>query len=293
LSKNKTVVVGMSGGVDSSVAALLLKQQGFNVIGVHMNHLEGVDNTTDVSSVCKVLGIPFHVVDYRNEFEKLVIARTRESFAKGLTPNPCCFCNRDVKFKLLVDMADKLGADFVATGHYREQFYFLCALAKNQFSRALFPLRDLTKKAVREIAKSNGLVTHDKPASTDICFEMPKPPLTIGQRAGLGGQSQRMYVIGKGPDGKAIVGLDSSPELYTKVLTAKGFNWLVPSTSDKFECLAKVRYRQPDQQCIVEVRDGVVSVTFKKPQRAVTPGQWVVLYNGDVCLGGGEICETK
>jgi len=302
------VVVGMSGGVDSSVAAYLLKKQGYDVVGVFMNHL-GSD-TADVLNVARALAIPCHIIDAAKEFNARVITRYNNEVAHGLVPNPCCFCNPEVKFKLLCDFADSVGADFMATGHYcrlqdgvlkkalddtKDQSYFLCGLTQKQLSRVIFPLGNLTKVEVRKIAKDAGLVCAEKKDSNDICFKTAVSCFALGQRAGIGGQSQRMYIIGKSRDGKVRVGTNDSPELYSKSLIAKNFNWTSGAPpAQKFSCTAKTRYRQPDQKCIVEIlKDGRVSVTFEDKQRAVTPGQWVVLYDGDVCLGGGEIQCTN
>jgi len=289
----------MSGGVDSSVAAYLLKQQGYEVIGLHMKFLEKNNDP--------VFDFPCHVADYSKEFNDRVINRYHDELARGLVPNPCCFCNPEVKFKLLCDFADKIGAGFIATGHYarlensvlkkavdnsKDQSYFLCGLTPKQLSRAIFPLGELHKIEVRKIAAKLGLVAAEKKDSNDICFDVATNNLTLGQRAGIGGQAQRMYVIGKDKDGKVRVGGNDSPELYSKSLLAKNFNWItgVPPLSG---LTAKIRYRQSDQNCEVEILDdGRVKVTFEKLQRAVTPGQWVVLYIGDVCIGGGEIHET-
>jgi len=328
------VVVGMSGGVDSSVAAYLLKKQGFCVVGAHMNIWDSrvvgkptcessihdmnpvrvaTVNTGEVLATARALDIPCHIIDATAEFGTRVIARYNKEIAHGLIPNPCCFCNPEVKFKLLCDFADEIGADFIATGHYsrvdagrlkkaideqKDQSYFLCGLTQKQLSRVIFPLGELKKPEVRKIAKDAGLPCAEKKDSNDICFEIQKNTLTLGQRAGIGGQAQRMYVIGKDQDGKIRVGGPDSPELYSKSLIAKNFNWISsPPWVSCFGSLrsvtAKIRYRQADQACSVEIlNDDRVKVTFEKPQRAVTPGQWVVLYDGDKCLGGGEIVEA-
>jgi len=306
------VVVGMSGGVDSSVTAYLLKQQGYDVVGVHMLHLDKPENVQDVIKVCDKIGIKYHFVERKNEFMTHVVNRYTEEIGRGITPNPCCYCNRDVKFKMLCDVADEIGAQFIATGHYiklkdgklmravdqsKDQTYFLCAVTKDQLSRAIFPLGDYHKTEVREIARKIGLVVHDKKDSTDICFDFPKGNMTIGQRVNQGGQKSRMYVVSKCPKtGEMQIGADDDPRLYSKGLVAKDFNWLVNRKS-VFNCTAKTRYRQPDQECMVEILnlkrgEPSVQVIFKSPQRAVTPGQWVVLYDGDVVLGGGEIFEV-
>ena|GEM_PF-136018 len=487
----KKVVVGMSGGVDSSVTAHLLKKQGYYVIGLHLRmhapqNCVGTCGATeicagscecvrDVKSVCETLGIPYHIIDCTKEFNARVFKRTVDEFAHGKTPNPCCFCNPDLKFKTLIDFADKIGAQFVATGHYsrvehvaergymaeetrsattchtrllravddnKDQSYFLSGLSRAQLARVIFPLGQLRKPEVRKIAGELGLVTAQKKDSTDICFELPKHGATIGQRACVGGAKERMYHIGEGK-----VGGNDSPELYTKELVATNFNWHGPrriaiigpqgsgkSTlavklgerlglpvyhTDMFvlkpnwqiadkavsakqinaiadgkewiidgnnsatmgyrfdradliiflnlsvdDCIsaakqrykskrigvpeyldtgierceelvdiikrhwgggaseqikkllvehknkvvelnsreqidkylpcvtAKIRYRQADQDCAVTASGKGVRVAFKVPQRAVAVGQWVVLYDGDVVLGGGEITEV-
>jgi len=339
VTKSKAkVVLGMSGGVDSSVAVHLLQQQGYQVIGVHMKQFDSEESADDAKAVAEKFGIPCHIIDYKKEFIERVFNKTKQDMENGLTPNPCCFCNRDVKFKLLCDMADKLGADYISTGHYvrtkkctqqgrgflgqvqllrgieplKDQSYFLAGITREQLSRAIFPLGELTKPQVREIAKSIGLHVHNKPDSLDICFPLPYNNYTIGQRVLEGGQKQRMYYLDK--DTSCAY---DDPRLYSKSLVAKNFNWLCHPVT---HCTAKTRGKQPDQECTIEILQCVdmptdthaqttispfckgstreagegfsdcrIRVTFTNPQRAITPGQWCVLYDGEKCLGGGEI----
>ena len=382
------VVVGMSGGVDSSIAAYLLKQQGYDVIGLFMKNWEESDDNgcctaerdfSDVKRVCEVIGIPYYSVNFSKEYMDNVFKGFLDGLKRGITPNPDILCNREIKFGPFLDFADKIGADFIATGHYcrvenstveakfaqrrplegasigvddpsgvvllkgvdisKDQSYFLCALTQKQLSRVIFPLGNMHKTEVRKLARELGFVTSDKKGSTGICFIGERnfhnfmstylgnqPGLiktldgktvgehtglmyyTIGQRKGMGigasgDNSARWFVVKKDLASNTLyVNNGDCPELYSKSLVSNNFNWIKghPDASPLNGAslyTAKVRYRQPDQECTVEVlagagaprRSGCVRVTFKKPQRAVTTGQWVVLYDGDVCLGGGEI----
>jgi len=372
------VVVGMSGGVDSSVAAYLLKQQGYNVVGLFMKNWEETNERgccgaeadfADVKRVCEAIDIPYYSINFSQEYMDKVFAHFLDGLKRGITPNPDILCNREIKFGPFLDFADKIGADFIATGHYarsvatkhmaepsqgvatchthelqraiddtKDQSYFLCALSQKQLSRVMFPLGDMVKSDVRKVAKKLGLVTHDKKDSTGICFigernfrnfletYLGKEPgdiktldgnivgkhgglmyYTIGQRKGLGvgGQrdagptqleTSRWFVVKKDLDTNTLyVSNGDCPELYSRCLVASNFNWITQPEKFPFTCTAKTRYRQPDQECVVENEAGgfSVRVKFNKPQRAVTPGQWVVLYDGDVCLGGGEIAEVQ
>ena len=374
-SKNKTVVVGMSGGVDSSVAAYLLKEQGYNVVGLFMKNWEETNDKgccsaehdfSDVKRVCEVLDIPYYSIDFSRQYMDNVFAHFLDGLKRGITPNPDILCNREIKFGPFLEFADKLGADFIATGHYckvkdgglmrahdteKDQTYFLCALTPKQLSRVMFPLGGMLKTEVRKIAKKLGLVTSEKKDSTGICFigernfrnfmetYLGSQPgdiktldgekvgkhgglmyYTIGQRKGLGiggkrtcaassgtcvenlactfseqvpeKAATRWFVVRKDLDTNTLyVNNGDCPELYSKSLVAKNFNWIKQPANDTFECTAKTRYRQPDQECRVTLTDSC-KVTFAKPQRAITPGQWVVLYDGDAVLGGGEISEV-
>jgi len=344
-----TVVVGMSGGVDSSVAALLLKWQGFNVIGLFMKNWEETTpggfcpseaDFSDVKRVAETIGIPYYSVNFSKLYMESVFNVFLDGLKCGTTPNPDVLCNREVKFGPFLKKAFEIGADFVATGHYcrvsdgklfkgidqhKDQSYFLCGLSGEQLSHVLFPVGGLEKTQVREIARNAGIVTAEKKDSTGICFigerkfkEFLKSYVggkageirtldgklvgrheglmyyTLGQRkgmgiGGIGENTQRWFVVKKDlKENILYVSNGECPEMYTKEVFAWNFNWISEIRGGKLT--AKLRYRQPDQKCTVEVlSDCRVRAMFDKPQRAVTPGQWLVLYDGDVCLGGGVI----
>ena len=353
----KTVVVGMSGGVDSSVAAYLLKQQGYNVIGLFMinweenGHCTAEDDFEDVKRVCNTIGIPYFSVNYAKEYYDRVFKYFLEQYKKGNTPNPDVLCNKEIKFGPFLEQAEKLGADYIATGHYckkiekdgkhylakasdlnKDQSYFLNQLSQRQLSKVIFPLEDIEKPKVREIAAKLGLSTATKKDSTGICFigernfkKFLKEYLpaqagnivtesgevvgkhdglmyyTLGQRRGLaiggrsGGNGQRWFVLRKDLEkNELIVSQGEGDALFSKGLICKSFNWIPEKPSeDSFECFAKFRYRQPDQRVKVEIKEKEVHLTFVEKQRAVTPGQYAVLYDDNgICLGGGEIEEV-
>lgn len=355
---SKTVVVGMSGGVDSSVAALLLKNQGYNVIGLYMLNWEENDENgcctaeedyADVRRVCGLLDIPYYTVNFSKEYLDRVFSYFLAEYKAGRTPNPDVLCNREIKFGPFLDEAKKLGADYIATGHYckishengihrllkaadgnKDQTYFLNQLSQAQLSDVLFPLQDMQKAEVRKIALEKGLATAKKKDSTGICFigernfrkflssylpaqkgkildlngnqvgeHMGLMYYTIGQRRGLdlGGikgdeEGGRWFVVKKDLKNNILYVShgDESP-LYSKSCEVSGFNWIpAPPQDSCFECNAKFRYRQPDQPVFVTVKaDGNLHIDFKETQRAVTEGQYAVLYKGANCLGGGVI----
>ncbi len=356
--KNKqTVVVGMSGGVDSSVVALILKRAGYNVIGLHMkssNEENSLEDEQTVINLCEKLGIECHIVDYKDEMQ-VVKDYFLNEYLSGRTPNPCVICNKEVKFKPFVEYANKIGADFFATGHYarivhnknghvlhsakdtaKDQTYFLSKLSQDQLKKAIFPLGELTKPEVRVLAEEAGLISSHKKDSFDVCFigsqkfkdymDSIHPEkegnivdidsnkvvgkhggiskYTLGQRKGLGiggghGSSGDCWFVVK-KDIKAnilYVAQGNDDALYSDELISKDFNWMPKVPENKtFECMAKFRYRQSNQKVMVNVLDdGSVRVVFAEKQRAITPGQYVVLYqkleNEDVfsCLGGGTI----
>ena len=352
----KTVVVGMSGGVDSSVAALLLKQQGYNVIGLFMKNWEEDDENgactaetdySDVRRVCSILDIPYYSVNFSKEYMDRVFKYFLEEYEKGRTPNPDVLCNREIKFGPFKDYAESLGADFIATGQYckikhengvhylmkakdqnKDQTYFLNQVSQSQLNNVLFPLADLDKKEVRKIAEEYGLATASKKDSTGICFIgernfrkflMEYIPAkegdiktydgrtlgkhfglmyyTIGQRRGLdiGGQKGddgRWFVIEKDLKNNILyVAHGAEDKLYTDGLYMEGCNFMPGTPSEKeFECTAKFRYRQDEQKVTVNILDGgIVRVDFYERQRAITEGQYCVLYLGEYCLGGGII----
>jgi len=355
--KNIRVVVGMSGGVDSSVAALLLKEQGYDVIGVFMKNWDDSDENgvctaaqdyEDVARVANQIGIPYYSVNFEREYWDRVFTYFLDEYKAGRTPNPDVVCNKEIKFKAFLDHAMKLGADCVATGHYakvvyrdgeykllrgadknKDQSYFLNQLSQKQISKVMFPLGGLTKEEVRKIAREAGLATADKKDSTGICFigernfkeflskYLPAQPgkmmtlngevkgthdglmyYTIGQRHGLGigGAGEPWFVVGKDVKKNILyVGQGfHNPYLYSDSIIATKVNWVSEKEKpDTFHCTAKFRYRQPDYGVTVERLDGDrVRVVFDEPVRSVTPGQAVVFYNGEECLGGGTIDEV-
>jgi len=350
------VVVGISGGVDSSVAALLLKEQGFEVHGVFMKNWEdsfeagycGEDDLADAEEVCQTLGIPLHRVNFVAEYRERVFDYFLEEYRNGRTPNPDVLCNKEIKFRAFLDHALRLGAAHIATGHYarritasgrehllrgvdpqKDQSYFLHTLDRRQLARALFPLGDLHKSRVRALAREADLVTHDKKDSTGICFigerdfrdflgrylparpgpmETPEGEVvgehqglmfyTLGQRQGLGiggragDRGEPWYVAGKDLARNVLLVVQGSehPALLHRGLRASRLHWIDAPPTAPYRCVAKTRYRQADQHCVIESldSDGCV-VRFEQSQRAITPGQSVVFYRADECLGGGAI----
>ena len=347
----------MSGGVDSSVAAFLLMQQGFSVEGLFMKNWDEDDGTEyctakddlrDAEQVCETLGLRLHTANFAAEYWDNVFEHFLAEYQAGRTPNPDILCNKEIKFRAFLDYARTLGADFIATGHYarlnrtdenvklqkgldenKDQSYFLHAVSAQQLEYALFPVGELDKADVREIAKDQGFITHNKKDSTGICFigerrfkdflaqYLPAQPgdirslegellgqhnglmfHTLGQRQGLGiggvkGQPEKAwYVAGKDLQHNVlqIVQGNHHPALFSNALTVDVIDWInQPSDLSRLRCAAKTRYRQPDQQCVLEKSGHTHIVSFDQPQRSVTPGQSVVFYQGDTCLGGGVI----
>ena len=358
-----TVLVGLSGGVDSSVTALLLRQQGYRVHGMFMKnwvdvHGDGqcpiAEDLEDARAVSESLGIPFHSINFAPEYWDRVFSHFLAEHRAGRTPNPDILCNREVKFDLFLNKALEMGADFMATGHYarieqrggyyrllkgvdpnKDQSYFLYTLGQEQLARSLFPLGGLHKEHVRRLAAEAGLRTHAKKDSTGICFigernfadflshYLPPSPgpietpegrcvgehqglmyYTLGQRKGLhiGGRKDSeelpWFVVGKKVAENVLVvaqGHDH-PLLHSQRLTAVDLSWTrghMPRLP--LRCKAKTRYRQPEQPCTLEELDaqGRLKVCFEQPQRAMTPGQSVVFYRDDECLGGGVIDHVE
>ncbi len=366
MNSRPRVIVGLSGGVDSSVSAWLLKQQGYWVGGLFMKNWEEDDtdefcsaaqDRADAQAVAEKICIPFHTVNFAAEYWDNVFEHFLTEYKAGRTPNPDILCNKEIKFKAFLDFAKHLGADFIATGHYarradvdgahgekqaqllrgvdgnKDQSYFLYTLQQEQLKHVLFPVGELEKPDVRRIAAEQGFVTAEKKDSTGICFigerrfseflsrYLPAQPgnietvegkvigrhnglmyHTLGQRKGLGigglkgADESPWFVVAKDLERNVLLvtqGHDDSNLMSTE-LYAGQMHWVAgapPATH--FDCTAKVRYRQQDFPCTVSVRaDGTVDVSFPEPQRSVTPGQSLVLYAGEVCLGGGIIEST-
>ncbi|HZR01688.1 MAG TPA: tRNA 2-thiouridine(34) synthase MnmA [Burkholderiales bacterium] len=354
MKPRKRVVIGMSGGVDSSVAAWLLKQQGYDVLGLFMKNWEDDDrddyctsreDLIDAVSVAELIGIDIEVVNFAAEYRDRVFSNFLDEYRAGRTPNPDVLCNAEIKFKAFLDHAVKLGAERIATGHYarireedgqflllkavdlsKDQSYFLYRLNQSQLSRSLFPLGGMLKRDVRALAREIGLPNAAKRDSTGICFIGERPfreflmrylltepgPMetgdgrvvgthaglmyyTIGQRQGLGigGPGQAWYVARKDVRRNALIVVQGHghPELLSTRLLAQQISWTTGERPPLPVALAgKTRYRQQDARCVLERVDAVeCEVSFEEPQWAVTPGQSVVLYQDDVCLGGGII----
>ncbi len=350
------VIVGMSGGVDSSVTALLLKKQGYDVMGIFMKNWDekndngvcsSADDYEDVRKVCNQIGIPYYTVNFEKEYWDRVFTYFLNEYKRGRTPNPDVMCNKEIKFKAFLDYALKLGADYIATGHYartdfyngeyrllrgldsnKDQTYFLCTLGQYQLSKSLFPIGHLNKSEVRNMAIFEGLTTATKRDSTGICFigernfneflnsYLPAQPgdiktlkgetvgkhdglmyYTLGQRKGLGiggiGTGEPWFVAEKDIKNNILYVAqgENNPVLFSHGLIANELHWV--SSKEKqniLSCTAKFRYRQADKAVTVHLLDNnKCKVVFDAPQKAITPGQAVVFYDGEVCLGGGII----
>lgn len=350
------IIVGISGGVDSAVAALLLKRQGHEVTGLFMKNWEEDDTAGQCGAeedlkmaraVCGHLGIPLKTVNFSTEYWDRVFSYSLSEYEAGRTPNPDVLCNKEIKFKAFLDHALVLGADRIATGHYarvdnhegrfrllkgrdlnKDQSYFLYLLGQEALARTLFPVGDLAKTEVRHLAREAGLPNFDRQDSTGICFigerdfksflarYLPARPgemrtlagerkgrhdgtmyYTIGQRHGLGigGEGEAWYVVGKDVANNILFVEqgDRHPALYSGALIAGQLHWIGVEPRPWPKMLhAKTRYRQPDQSCIAEPHGEILRVAFDAPQRAVTPGQSVVFYDDEECLGGGIIEEA-
>ncbi len=353
------VIVGMSGGVDSSVSAWLLMQQGYRVQGLFMKNWEEDDGTdyctakedlADAQAVCDRLGIRLHTANFAAEYWDNVFEHFLNEYRAGRTPNPDILCNKEIKFKAFLDYAEHLGADFIATGHYvrrsadetcakllkgldanKDQSYFLHAVNGAQIAKTLFPVGALEKPEVRRIATEQGFINHAKKDSTGICFigerrfkdflqqYLPAQPgnietdegrvigqhqglmyYTLGQRQGIGIGGQKdaseapWYVVHKDLVRNVLV-IGQGHEhalMQSRFLRTRQVDWACGEPKLPLEAQAKTRYRQPDQACRIHRDSEGYVVEFMEPQRAVTPGQSVVFYTGEECLGGGVIEET-
>jgi tRNA-specific 2-thiouridylase len=360
MTKQK-IIVGMSGGVDSSVAALLLIEQGYEVEGLFMKNWEEDDDKDycaaavdlkDATAICATLNIKLHTINFSSEYWDRVFQHFLDEYRAGRTPNPDILCNKEIKFRAFLEHAQTLGADKIATGHYarsrlhdsstqllrgldsnKDQSYFLHALNQYQLSHAMFPVGEFDKSVIRELAKKNHLTTHDKKDSTGICFigerrfstflekYLPAQPgdiqsvdgdtigrhnglmyYTLGQRKGLGigglkdSDEEPWYVVEKDLVNNVLKVAQghNHPVMFHNTLEASQINWIentepeIDSTTEQLT--AKIRYRQSDQNCTLnKIDQDRYQVRFVTPQRAITPGQSVVFYQGEVCLGGGVI----
>ncbi len=358
MKKPLKVIIGLSGGVDSSVAALLLIEQGFEVEALFMKNWEEDDidgnctahkDLSDAQKVADKLGIKLHTVNFSSDYWDHVFKHFLKEYKKGRTPNPDILCNQKIKFKVFLDYAFNLGADKISTGHYaritqkdgvfqlkvgldnnKDQSYFLHLLNQDQLSKSLFPLGEIKKNKVREIAKKNDFITADKKDSTGICFigernfskflqtYLPKQQgdiidtngkfikyhqglsfYTIGQRKGLeigggfGTSGEPWFVVDKLLESnELLVTQGDSPLLYHRFLSASNPHWITTSPTFPLKCTAKIRYRQVSQNCIISEQGDRIKVEFDQPQRAITSGQSVVFYEQNTCLGGA-IIETR
>lgn len=338
----KKAVIAMSGGVDSSVAALLMKNEGYECVGATMQlYIEG--DCSDAKQVADKLSMPFYIFPFKDEFKKNVIDKFVASYEQGKTPNPCVECNRTLKFGAMLDKMYELKADFVVTGHYakvefengeyklkkaddaaKDQSYFLYMLTQDKLKHIKFPLGEYTKPQIREIAEKNGLITARKKDSQDICF-VPNGDYvsfikeyngktyekghfihkdgkvfgehkgiinyTVGQRKGLGiSYTKPLYVLNIQPDTRNVI-LGDNEDLFTDTVTAENVNIISGKPlTEPIRCYARIRYRHKEQPATAyQDENGLLYVKFDEPQRAVTKGQSLVLYDGDTVLGGGEI----
>ena len=359
--KNRKIVLGLSGGVDSAVAAVLLKDAGADVHALHMTNWEDEDgyctaaeDLQDARRVCEQLQISLHHVNFAKQYRDRVFQYFLDEYGAGRTPNPDVLCNREIKFGVFRDHAKRLGGEWLATGHYartaviegqtvllkaadrgKDQSYFLHAVRQEALAETVFPLGDLQKNQVRQLARDHGLAVHDKKDSTGICFIGERPfreflstylpanpgPIrtadgrdigehhglmyyTLGQRQGLGIGGHRdfggepWYVVDKNIDENVLIVDQGDTELLLSAsLVATDMSWIgnAPAAlADGYRCNAKVRYRQSDQECSAKSEaDNSLHVNFDTPQRAVAPGQYVVFYDDDICLGGAVIDQIS
>ena len=350
----KKAIIAMSGGVDSSVAAYFMKEKGYECIGATMKLYDNDDigismektccslsDIEDARAVCRKLGMPYYVFNFKDEFEEKVINKFISTYEAGATPNPCIDCNRYLKFEKLMQRMNELGYDCIVTGHYadieekdgryylkkgkdltKDQSYVLYSLTQEQLKHTVFPLGKLSKNEIREIAEREGFLNARKKDSQDICFvpdgdyarfieehcnkKYPEGKFvdmngnilgkhsgiiryTIGQRKGLGiAAGKPVYVCKKDIENNLVV-LGSNEDLMSDTLEAADFNWIYCEPAEKIRCSAKTRYNMKEQPCEAWIDGAKVIVKFDSPQRAVTSGQAVVLYDGEYVVGGGTI----
>ncbi len=355
LNKSAKIIVGLSGGVDSSVATLLLLEQGYQVEALFMKNWDEDDNDghctaeqdlADAQKVADKLGVKLHTKNFSADYWEEVFEHFLQEHKKGRTPNPDVLCNQKIKFKVFLEYALLLGADKIATGHYariaysnkqyqlktgldnnKDQSYFLYLLNQYQLSKSLFPLGDISKTQVRQLARQHDLITANKKDSTGICFigernfseflqtYLPKQSgdmvdeqgkfikhhqglafYTIGQRKGLeigggfGNSPAPWFVADKHIErNELLVVQGDHPLLYHNHLSTSNHHWIADTPTFPVNCQAKIRYRQATQDCTIIEHDNLLKVTFNTPQRAVTPGQSIVFYQGELCLGGAII----
>jgi tRNA-specific 2-thiouridylase len=358
MTEPRRIVVGISGGVDSSVAAWLLHKAGHEVIGLFMKNWEedddeercgAADDLAMAQSVCDRIGVELRTINFSHEYWENVFTGFLDEYQRGRTPNPDVLCNREIKFKEFLEFSGRLGADAIATGHYcradrpqqryrllkgtdprKDQSYFLYTLGQTQLARVVFPLGGMTKRRVRELAAELGFPNADRKDSTGICFigerrfkqflkvYLPPRPgdirtlddevvghhdglmyYTIGQRQGLGigGDGEAWYVADKDLSRRVLYVVQGRdhPYLLRRVVEASNLTWVAGQPPRvPLRCHARIRYRQDDQPCtITRLASDFIRVEFDRPQWAVTPGQSIVLYDDDVCLGGGMIDEAR
>lgn len=349
--KNKKVVLGMSGGVDSSVAAILLKNQGFDVIGVFMRNWadDGIctaaDDYMDVVKVASALNIKYFTVNFEKEYRDQVFSYFLREYKKGRTPNPDVMCNTEIKFKAFLNYALNFDADYIAMGHYactktingrtylcrgadknKDQSYFLSRVKEDALKRTLFPVGDLQKSQVRQIAKDYKLSTADKKDSTGVCFIgerdfnkfldqflFTKPGkivdidgnvlgkhsglihYTIGQRRGIGiggiGSGEPFFVADKDLKNNLLIVAqgEKNPALYKKIFEVEDLFWINDEVKFPLNISVKIRYRAKDEEAVLETKEGKYFVNLKNPLKGITPGQVAVFYNDEICLGSGII----
>lgn len=356
--EKKRIAVGLSGGVDSAVAALLLKEQGHDVIGIFMKNWDeqaedgactAAEDFDDVRAIADTIGIPYYTVNFEKEYWDKVFEIFLAEYRRGRTPNPDVLCNSEIKFDCFLNTALGTGADLMATGHYaqlskddegrtllmraadenKDQTYFLCNLSEQQISRAAFPIGHMIKNEVRDYARAKGIPVAEKKDSTGVCFigerrfkeflsnYLPASPgdmktldgkvvgrhdglmyYTLGQRRGLGiggsGTGERWFVVRKDLENNVLYvsqGAESK-ELFSAAARTEAFNFINPPDWTEKELTARFRHRQPLRKVLAKREGDKVYIEFGERERAITPGQYAVLYDGQVCLGGGVVDEV-